>query len=118
VKSDLPNKVVKAIRRDVDSRQWPIALKSYIDPRVKSLEEKLDQNVFAALKGPWTIRCNLCGSEADYELDTYCIESLLINRAIHVNCANPGCWNHGPILAVGIKLSELLTAHLTKGQLS
>jgi hypothetical protein len=72
------------------------------------------QNVFRRLKGPWIISCNVCGTEAEHDLDTVWIESLIKNRFARVQCANPSCRNHGPIFRVRKTLSELIEAYLTR----
>ncbi|MCJ7506317.1 hypothetical protein MUP05_07625, partial [Candidatus Bathyarchaeota archaeon] len=113
-RSSLPNMAQQALSKEVDRRQWPQWFSTVVEPRIKDLENRIGQNVFLLLKGPWPIKCGVCGSEADCELDTVWIGNLVKNGFVRVPCVNPNCRNHGPIFAVNKKLAELIDDFLTK----
>lgn len=112
--SNLPNMVLHALQREIDSRLWPQWYRTTVEPRVKELEDKIQQNVFTVLKGPWPVKCSVCDTEADCELDDPDVENLIKYGLTRVQCPNPNCRNHGPFFAIRKRLTELINDHVTK----
>lgn len=118
VDADFPKTVEELIKSDVDRRldaefnrrveeksdqkaleklnclksiEWPNWLKTRVEPRSKELEGKIVTNTFRLLRGPWTIRCDKCGTIETLQFQTKEIEHLLRTGCIMVDCANPNC---------------------------
>lgn len=110
--SNLPNMVNQAIRREVDSRQWLQWLKTNVEPKAKYLENKIEQNVFALLRGPWTIICDKCGAKGDFEFAQEHVEQLIGQRFIMVECPNPDCKGLVFRHQIRITLLDLINVYL------
>jgi hypothetical protein len=62
-----------------------------VEPRIKTLESRIDANVFNLLRGPWTTACLKCYEGQSIEFTPTTIGELLKNRYIEVECSNPRC---------------------------
>jgi hypothetical protein len=72
---------------------WPNWFKTNVDPKAVKLEQRITENVFRVLRGPWPLRCDRCGTDQLTTLMDDDIENLLKEGTIRVQCANPQCVN-------------------------
>ena len=70
---------------------WPHWHKTHVEPKIRMLETKIMNNAINALKGPWTITCDKCGTAFDIELTPQGIEEILRQGYTEIECQNPWC---------------------------
>lgn len=93
--------------------EWPIWLGTNVEPKAKDLEEKLVNNALAALRGPWTVTCDKCGTTGDVEFQPDGLGQLLSQKQIHVECGNPSCKDFLVRHRIMVTLQKLVSHHLT-----
>ena len=89
--------VPRAQRRlnELINTEWPAWYQAKHDPKISDLENRVNDNVFQALRGPWVFTCNQCGTSYDSELTTEGIEELLRTGQVKAECVNPDCEDKG-----------------------
>jgi hypothetical protein len=65
-----------------------------IEDKIKQIRDRCSVNTYAALRGPWKIRCPNCGELHFYELDDDQIQTLVLKSILR-----PKCVHHGLIFA-------------------
>jgi len=73
------------------SVEWLNWYKTVVEPRILQLEYELRSNAVKALKGPWLITCDRCGTTFQVELTADDVEDLLRKGSVAVECPNPNC---------------------------
>jgi hypothetical protein len=110
------------VKQVVDT-EWPNYYRDNIEPKVRELETKFKANTLSVLKGPWTIRCYICGKRQDnIEINTSDgIQSLLVNGYVDLKCDGVSIFlSDSPITSlmldqqhsIRIQFSEMLQDYL------
>ena len=89
---DESNKIASKKLEERVKIEWPIWLKSKVEPRAKELEEKLMKNSLSLLAGPWDLSCDKCGNQEPIQLTDQEIWRLLRNRFLNLNCLQCTNW--------------------------
>jgi len=79
---------------ELTNTEWPMWLRTNVEPKIAELESKITANALQLLKGPWVFTCDQCGTSSNAELIAEEIEQLLRTGQIKVACANPDCEDH------------------------
>jgi hypothetical protein len=67
--------------------EWPNFYNQTILPLANELEQRIDNNVFNFLTGPWNIICKICGATHQSRmLSPEEVESLISNRTLELQC--------------------------------
>ncbi|MCD6511695.1 MAG: hypothetical protein J7K45_03805 [Thaumarchaeota archaeon] len=90
VEEESERKALEKLER-LKSDEWPRWYSTYVEPRIQELESKFKSNAISALRGPWYVTCDKCGTRFQTELKAEDIESLLRTGNAWIECVNPNC---------------------------
>lgn len=76
---------------DLKSVEWPEWYRTNVGPRIIELESRAKGHVMTMLVGPWTIKCDKCGTDFHVELAADTIEALLREGLTWIKCENTNC---------------------------
>jgi len=73
------------------SVEWPAWQQTNVMPKIIELESKILTGAIRALRGPWKITCERCGSQQSVELTAEGVRGLLAQGHVLIDCTNPNC---------------------------